>query len=91
MTAISTKMNDHTKDMDNKEKRSQAMKRKNRAQFVIDLDDGVTALKDIKSDVKKSGKIPPIHEVDTVTPIKDTKAPRYKGTLPKLGTMVMQK
>lgn len=91
MTNINTTLNDHIEELDNIMKRTQLILGKHRAQYFIDLDDAVTAQKDIKSDFGNSNRYLHNHDAVIATPVKETRLPKYKAKLPSIGTMNVQR
>lgn len=89
-TAMNTNINSRTGELDKIKKCSQALIGKTRTQYVINLDDGVTALKYVKTDLDKLPKNHDAESIVTVTPVRDTKPPTFKGLLPQSGTMMIR-
>lgn len=84
-TVINTTMSPHIEELDNIEKRAQKTNGTDSTYFVINLDAAVNALKDIKTDSEKSGKTLHINKLETVTSVRDTNQPKYRGIIQRSG------
>lgn len=76
MTSINTTLNDHMEELHKIKKRTESTLGRDRTQYIVHLDDTVTALNDIKSDFGKHSKSSYFHKADTISPVKDTRPPK---------------
>lgn len=58
MTRINTTIDAHIEELDKIKKRTESILGRDRTQYIVDLDDAVTALKDIKSDFGEHSRSP---------------------------------
>lgn len=82
-------MSRQIQELDNIKTRAQALRGSDQTQSVLDLDSTVAALRDIKTNLEKFDESLYTNTADIVMPVRDTKLPKYKGDLPKRGTIIM--
>lgn len=86
--AMTTTLDTGVAELPNIKKRLDKLLGTDRTAYIVDLDDAVNALRDIKTDIGKSGKAFNINKTWTATPARETKSLKLKGYLCKIGTVM---